>query len=38
VKLAWQMYDEKDEHGKRKHTVQQVADELVSPAPPSTAT
>lgn len=28
MKLAWQMYDEKDEHGKRKYTVQQIADEF----------
>jgi DNA invertase Pin-like site-specific DNA recombinase len=28
VKLARQMYDEKDEHGKRRHTVQQIADEF----------
>ncbi|MGI8313115.1 hypothetical protein [Saccharopolyspora hattusasensis] len=28
VKLAWQMYDAKDEHGKRKHTVQPIADEF----------
>jgi DNA invertase Pin-like site-specific DNA recombinase len=28
VKLAWQMYDEKDDDGKRKHTVQQIADEF----------
>jgi DNA invertase Pin-like site-specific DNA recombinase len=27
VKLAWQMYDEKDDDGKRKYTVQQIADE-----------
>jgi AcrR family transcriptional regulator len=28
VNLALQMYDEKDEHGKRRHTVQQIADEF----------
>jgi DNA invertase Pin-like site-specific DNA recombinase len=28
VKLAWQMYDEKDERGKRKYTVQQIAEEF----------
>jgi DNA invertase Pin-like site-specific DNA recombinase len=28
VKLAWQMYDEKDATGKRKYTVQQIADEF----------
>jgi DNA invertase Pin-like site-specific DNA recombinase len=28
VKLAWQMYDERGEDGKRKHTVQQIADEF----------
>jgi Helix-turn-helix domain of resolvase len=28
VRLARQMYDEKDEHGKRRHTVQQIADEF----------
>jgi hypothetical protein len=28
VKLAWQMYDETDERGKRKYTVQQIADEF----------
>jgi hypothetical protein len=27
VKLAWQMHDEKDERGKRKYTVQQIAEE-----------
>jgi DNA invertase Pin-like site-specific DNA recombinase len=28
VKLAWQMSDERGEDGKRKHTVQQIADEF----------
>jgi DNA invertase Pin-like site-specific DNA recombinase len=28
VKLAWQMYDEKDERGKRKYTVRQIAEEF----------
>jgi DNA invertase Pin-like site-specific DNA recombinase len=28
VKLAWQMYDERGEDGKRKYTVQQIADEF----------
>jgi DNA invertase Pin-like site-specific DNA recombinase len=28
VKLAWQMYEEVGEDGKRKHTVQQIADEF----------
>jgi DNA invertase Pin-like site-specific DNA recombinase len=28
VKLAWQMYDEKNEDGKRKFTVQQIANEF----------
>lgn len=28
VKLVWQKYDEKDGYGKRKHTVQQIADEF----------
>ncbi|WP_237710463.1 helix-turn-helix domain-containing protein [Saccharopolyspora spinosa] len=28
VKLAWLMYDEKDDDGKRRYTVQQIADEF----------
>lgn len=28
VKLAQQMYDEKDEHGKRRYTVEQIAAEF----------
>jgi DNA invertase Pin-like site-specific DNA recombinase len=28
VKLAWEMYDETDEDGKRKHTVLQIAAEF----------
>ena len=28
MKLAQQMYDEKDEHGKRRYTVEQIAAEF----------
>ena len=31
MKLAQQMYDEKDEHGKRRYTVEQIAAEFGSP-------
>jgi hypothetical protein len=36
VKLARQMYEGTGDDGKRKYTVQQIADESASPAPPST--
>jgi hypothetical protein len=38
AKIAQAMYDELGDDGRRAHTVQQIADELASPAPRSIAT